>query len=234
MQVKLWMCEVLLACLFGLIPISCRPQPATSVLFIGNSYTYVNEGVDAQLGRMAPSIRTFRIAAGGYTLEKHWKDGNALRSISSGHWSYVILQEQSQIPVIDPMKFRNYVEKFNEEINRIGAKTILLMTWERPDSVGYGVTAANISAAYNAAGEELGITVAPAGLAFENALQERPDLALYSQDGHPTIAGTYLAACVLYGTIFQKSPAGIACTGKNIPPDLRDFLQRIAAKSLGY
>jgi len=48
--------------------------------------------------------------------------------------------------------------------------------------------------AYNLAGAELNAKVAPAGLAFAQALRQRPDLALYSQDGHPTMVGTYLAA----------------------------------------
>ena len=108
------------------------------------------------------------------------------------------------------------------------------MTWERPDSAVYGVTAANLAATFRDVSSALGIKVAPAGLAFANALSERPHLALYSQDGHPTVDGTYLAACVVYGTVFGRSPVGIAYADAGISHDVRDFLQRIAAESLGY
>jgi hypothetical protein len=113
------------------------------------------------------------------------------------------------------------------------ALTVLLMTWERPESLPDGVTTANLAAAYNQAGAKLGAKVAPAGLAFAGALRERPDLALYSQDGHPTMYGTYLAACVLYATIFGQCPVGNVFADRSITPELRDFFQRIAAQTTG-
>jgi hypothetical protein len=58
-------------------------------------------------------------------------------------------------------------------------------------------------------------------------------LALYSQDGHPIIYGTYLAACVLYATIFGQSPVGNVFADCSITPELRGFFQRIAAETTG-
>jgi hypothetical protein len=233
MRVKLWAGQVLAVCLLCLLLASCGGKPATHVLFIGNSFTYYNGGIDKQLAKLTRSIQTSSISEPGYTLEMHWTGGNAIKAIDEGHWAYVVLQEQSQTPVIDRAKFQEYVSDFNQVIEQNGAKTILLMTWERPDSVAYGVTTANLAAAYDAVGTELGIKVAPVGLAFAAALQQRPDLVLYGVDGHPTMYGTYLAACVLYGTITGHSPVGIAYADSSISPELRDFFQRIAAQSLG-
>lgn len=57
---------------------------------------------------------------------------------------------------------------------------------------------------------ELGIDVAPVGLAFQRAMQERPDLDMYDSDGeHPSIYGTYLATNVIYATVFGESPVGL-------------------------
>jgi hypothetical protein len=78
------------------------------------------------------------------------------------------------------------------------------------------------------------VKVAPVGLAFASALKERPDFALYIEDGHPTEAGTYLAACVLYATIFYKSPVGIRSSAFHLPEQQREFLQRIAAEVMGF
>ena len=53
-------------------------------------------------------------------------------------------------------------------------------------------------------------------------------IVLWQADGiHPTLAGTYLAACVLYARIFNASPAGIADTA-GLPPDVAGMLQAIA------
>jgi len=204
------------------------------VLFIGNSYTYYNEGLGAALNELWPGSASETVTGPGYTLEAHWNEGKALAAIRGGGWKFVILQEQSQTPVTASFKFREYCEKFNGEIIKSGAQTILLMTWERPDSVQYGVTTGDLAAEFNAAGKKLGIKVAPAGLAFERSLREKPDVKLYSNDGHPTPFGTFLAACVIYGTITGSSPEGKPYSNKNIPADIRGHLETIAAKTLGY
>lgn len=217
-----------------LVLTSCSRQVSTRILFIGNSYTFVNGGIDKQLEGLAPSSATSSIAVGGYTLKDHWNGGDAVKAIRKGGWNYVVLQEQSQTPVIDQAKFFEFAKEFDVEIEASGAKTILLMTWERPDSIGYGVTTANLATAYNALGTELDAKVAPAGLAFARSLRGKPDLLLYSQDGHPTTYGTYLAACVLYGTIFEQSPVGNQYSGLNISEEIRTYLQQAAAETLGY
>ena len=221
-------------CLALLFLASCSSSKSTNILFIGNSYTYINGGINKQLQGLAPTSASSLIAVGGYTLADHWKAGDALQKIQQGGWDYVVLQEQSQTPILDPERFFNAVRDFDVAVRASGAHTLLLMTWERPDSVNAGVTTENLAAAYQKVGSELDIPVAPAGLAFARSLRERPDLVLTSQDGHPTMYGTYLAACVLYGTIFGKSPAGNPYSNSSISPEIRDFLQRIAAQSLGY
>ena len=213
---------------------SCQSQPSTRILFIGNSYTFVNGGLDKQLEELAPSTETERIASGGYTLEKHWTDGNALQKIREGKWDYVVLQEQSQVPVINQPRFYEFARMFDTEIRRSGAKTILLMTWERPDSRNLGVTTDGLAAAFTAIGKELGAKVAPAGLAFARSLQSKPELTLYTPDGHPTVEGTYLAACVLYRTIFELSPVGNPYSQKNFSAETEKYLQQIAADSSGF
>ena len=224
---------LLLICLALLALGSCDTQPPTRVLFIGNSYTFFNGGLDKQLKGLAPSAEAECIAVGGYALESHWNDGKALRRIQETKWDLVVLQEQSQIPVMNQKQFYDYARKFDEEIRRSGAKTILLMTWERPDSKQYGVTTESLAAAYTDLGKQLGAKVAPAGMAFARALRQRPELALYRPDGHPTVEGTYLAACVLYQTIFEQSPVGNSYSDASLPDDTRDYLQHVAADTLG-
>lgn len=206
--------------------------PAKRVLFIGNSFTAFNGGIDKLLTGLAPNTFTSSITPGGFTLQQHWETSDTLKQIQSGDWDIVILQEQSQTPIINYYNFFEYAEKLNEEIKKSGAETIMFMTWERPDSVQYNVTTEAIDKAYTALGQQLDVKVAPVGLAFSNALRERPDLKLYIEDGHPTLAGSYLATCVFYGMIYGQSPiensfdAGLNNTDKL-------FLQTIAAKTLG-
>jgi hypothetical protein len=135
---------------------------------------------------------------------------------------------------INQKKFYEFARMFDEEIRRSGARTILLMTWERPDSRNWGVTTDGLAATFTAIGKELGAKVAPAGLAFAHSLQVKPELALCTQDGHPTVEGTYLAACVLYRTIFDISPVGIQYSQDNISAETRTYLQQVATDCSGF
>ena len=60
-------------------------------------------------------------------------------------------------------------------------------------------------------GRALGVTVAPAGQAWAAVLRSDPAAALWQADGsHPSPAGTYLVACVLYARLLHASPVGIS------------------------
>jgi hypothetical protein len=57
-------------------------------------------------------------------------------------------------------------------------------------------------------------------------------LALWTDDGsHPSEAGSYLAACVLYAVIVQRSPEGLVYRAGLAEKEAR-FLQRIAAETV--
>ena len=209
-------------------------SPSSRVLFIGNSFTDFNGGADQALKGLDPSIAAARIAPGGYTLADHWNGGQAISRIHAEKWNFVVLQDQSQEPVTDPARFSEYAGKFATEIVQSGAEAVLFMTWERPDSVKYGVTTQALANSYNAVGNRYNMKVAPVGLAFARALREKPGVTLYVQDGHPTVQGTYLTACVFYATLVGKSPVGINFALSGISKNERDFLQKVAAESTGY
>jgi hypothetical protein len=67
--------------------------------------------------------------------------------------------------------------------------------------------------AYFTLARKLGATVAPVGMAWQKALKANPALRLHKRDkSHPTLLGSYLAACVFYATLFQTSPIGLTGT----------------------
>ena len=60
---------------------------------------------------------------------------------------------------------------------------------------------------YVRVGNELGALLIPVGLAFDRAYERRPGIVLHkSFDGtHPSLLGTYLAACVVYQSVYGRS-----------------------------
>jgi hypothetical protein len=223
----------------GLMALAAQPQAASvadevQVLFIGNSLTAGNDlpkmvAELARAGKQRP-LRYERETPGGRTLEKHWQDGKALALIQSRQWDFVVLQEQSQAPLLKRESMFEHGKKFDAEIRQRGAKTILYMTWalqNKPEDQ------AALSKAYLDLSRELKAQIAPVGDAWQAALKADPKLMLHSKDQkHPTPAGTYLAACVFYATIYEKSPEGLPGSISKLTDDEARTLQTVAWKTV--
>ncbi len=199
-------------------------QPVISrVLFIGNSYTYFNNLPQIVAGLAASETPQRRmeaamVAVGGATLKRLWETGEALEAIKRGGWHYVVLQEQSTLgaaPVVDgiqqiadPQTFHEYARLFDAEIKKTGAKTIFYLTWARQNTPE---KQSLLTEAYQKIAKELKAAVAPVGIAWERALKGNERMTLHSEDkSHPAPAGSYLAACVIFATIYGKSPEGLS------------------------
>jgi len=186
----------------------------TRVLFIGNSYTYFNNLPMLLAGLAAsdaesPKIEAEMVVRGGATLKQHWDDGKALAKLKSGQWDYVVLQDQSTLPITEPATMYKYARLFAAEIKKTNGRLVFFLTWARQNKPE---TQAALNNAYFGIAHELGALVAPVGVAWQKALAGSPTPQLYMLDqSHPNQAGSYLAACVFYSVITGKSPMNLAC-----------------------
>jgi hypothetical protein len=179
------------------------------ILFIGNSYVYYHDlpqllrKVAAASGVSRP-VETEAVTFAGASLEMHWNSAKSHAYLTNKKWDYVVLQEQSTLPITDPEKVHRYIRLFDEEIRRAGAKTVLYLTWAHATAPE---TQAVLNKTYRSIAQEIGARVAPVGPAWAIALRESPALALYDSDNsHPKIAGSYLAAYVFHFVLFNKAP----------------------------
>jgi hypothetical protein len=182
----------------------------TRILFVGNSYTSRHQlpRLVADLVAAAdPSQRVEPVAivAGGASLRRHWNAGIAQKALAKSTWDWVVLQEQSTLPVKNPQRYHENVRLFASEVAQRDARLALYLTWERQGAA----TQARITQAVEAIAAEMNARVVPVGPAWQRAMQQCPDLALYLDDGsHPTAAGVYLAACVFVVALFDRRPIG--------------------------
>jgi len=92
-----------------------NPDFPDYLLFIGNSYTYYNNGLWSIVKQMVETahsemnVAVGHVCPGGYTLEEHYQLPETLNAIKSGLYDVVILQEQSVRPVYEPDMFYRYV-----------------------------------------------------------------------------------------------------------------------------
>ncbi len=192
-------------------PRRAEAEPPLRVLFVGNSYTGVNNlpSLVAALSEAAGGrrIETARHTMGGCTLQRHFAETGAVEKIREGKWDVVVLQEQSLRPILQKDLMHQYARKLDAEIKASGAKTVFYLTWSREKTPK---TQADLDAAYFGIAKELGATVAPVGRAWQETKRRDPAVKLYAGDGsHPSAKGSYLAAVVFYATLLRKSPVDL-------------------------
>lgn len=222
----------------------------TKVLFLGNSYTASNNlpemffNLSESLG---DSVYYDSNTPGGTRLMNHATNATTLSKISSEDWDFVVLQGQSQEASLDPATLEQdvfpYASILNDSIkaNNACTETVFFMTWGRkygdlqncadwPPVCTFLGMQERLMAGYMLMTEDNEATVAPVGLAWKQAMDFDPDslINLYSMDNsHPSPAGSYLTACVMYATMFHRSPEGSSYIG-TIPENQASYLQQIA------
>tara|TARA_E500000081_G_scaffold14606_1_gene17791 strand:+ start:3817 stop:4641 length:825 start_codon:yes stop_codon:yes gene_type:complete len=241
MQVKINQLGVLFCTLFFLSiePLAGQSKPLLaspevenpkSVLFIGNSFFYYNNGVHKPVLGMVKANESlgkghrFRnITINSSSLEWHDVESYVTNekigsfSITSSNkykrydpekYELAVLMDCSQCPIHEDRKdlFNFYVDKHSKTLRNNGVEPSLLMTWaykDVPEMID------GLSSAYVSAGNRNEVMVFPAGLAFKLAQDEVPDIDLYTPDKrHPSKAGTYLMAAVIYSSIYNVTPIG--------------------------
>ena len=206
-----------------------------NVLFIGNSFTARNDlpGLIAKLAEGGGhQLQHQLISAGGASLRMHWNKGHAQNRIKEDEFDYVVLQEQSTLPMKNATRMHENVRLFDEVIRAAGAKTALYMTWARqhaPESQQA------ITQAYESIGRELGATVIPVGVAWQDFLAKHKAPVLHDKDkSHPTLAGSYLAACVFYAVMFGGNPTELGVSIDGLSEQDAQLLQQAAQAAVEH
>lgn len=202
-------------------------QVTKRALFLGNSYTGVNDlpGLTQQV--TASTGNTLLIDSntpGGYTLQGHSTNATSLQKIQQGNWDFVVLQEQSQIPSFPIGYVTTNCYPFATNLNTIilqnnpCAETVFYMTWGRengdsdncatnPPVCTYEGMDNLLSERYIEMANSNNAIISPVGAVWRYLRTNHPTLNLYSGDGsHPSLAGSYAAACTFNTVLFRNDP----------------------------
>jgi hypothetical protein len=232
-----------------LVALPVRAQQ-TDVLFIGNSYTSAND-LPSMFRQIALSfgdtVNTTMQAPGGYTFADHMFDPNTQNLIASQQWDYVVLQEQSQVGALPTTETFSNIDAtalmYDIQESSECAYPVFFMTWGRengdsqycaeyPDVCSYGGMQQALRENYTQFALENEGYVSPVGWAWKHVRDTHPNIDLYQPDGsHPSVSGTYLAACVFYCTVFRESCVGASFTS-TLQPDNAAILQAIASATV--
>lgn len=217
------------------------------VLFVGNSYLYYNDSLHNHLKRIIAELQpeladslVFKSATiGGARLQHHnidWLLEPGRIGVKDG-FEVVILQGGSAEALSDEARedFLSTTSEYADKVRGAGAEPVLYMThaYVPPHKrVAHGQIDL-IASTYIAAGKAANTMVIPVGLAFDAAYRQRPDFSLHQLfDGsHPNMRGTYLAACVVYLSLYEGTLDGLSYDyfGK-LSSDEINYLQSVATQ----
>lgn len=229
-------------------------KESPEVLFLGNSFTFYNDLPQTFLelsyeGGFSPEVYDY--TEGYYQLRMFADPQDELGAevydaLENYSWDYVILQDHSLLPAIQAEELMYPAARTLDKMAKdAGGCSVFLMTWAYRD--GYDLSEmgldtqatreemqTQLSKSYTAIADELDALLCPAGIAFMRSIAQHPDIDLWDEeDGqHPSEAGSYLAACCMYATIYNESPVGLTYLAENLDADTAAKLQQIASDTV--
>lgn len=241
----------------GIYPAHGQSSPVR-ILFIGNSFTEGNDLPDIESGLAETAgIKTEIKAyiALGKSVDYFIHDPACWNFIRSRPWDYIVIQDDQQyysgsVGKIDsfgypsPLLINNII--FQDSIKKLipCVKIIYFAGWGKNggdtsmfpnDNTVKLVRRIADNYLYMNNLPMVHNVIAPIGIAWISCINQRPHLAsnvdtfLYSPDGrHPGKAGSYLAACVIFVTVFHRSPVGFKDSYRFVSQNLKTFLQQNA------
>lgn len=221
---------------------------AKRVLFIGNSYTQVNDlpGLvrDIALG-LGDTLQVTMVAPGGYTFQQHAVYAPTLSAIAQGNWDFVVLQEQSQRPAFPIAQVTADVFPFaaalvdSIAVHAPCAEVLFYMTWGRqngdtqncpvwPPVCTFEGMQELLRERYLMMALDNAAWCAPVGVAWRTVRENHPSVGLYAADGsHPSLGGSYLAASVILSTI-RRASCSASTFNASLDPALAMLLRDLA------
>lgn len=208
-------------------------QDTLSVLFLGNSYTAYNNLPQLVQSVSSAAGKTLLADAnmpGGFTISNHINNATSLAKINQGNWDYIVIQEQSQVPTIDYYRYNDMYPALMDlkalvaQVNPC-TRIITYMTWGRrfggqqcdpsntycsPVFADFNHMQDSLTSAYMEISELLQLQCAPVGVSWQQILNDT-NLVLHATDNsHPNIDGSYVAALTLFSTIWKAPSAGLS------------------------
>jgi hypothetical protein len=236
-----------------LLPLLGFSQLKKEVLFVGNSYTYVND-LPNMVKQIALSFGDTLVhessTPGGYSFNVHSTNTQTLNKINQQQWDYVVLQAQSQEPSLSPGYVNTNVLPAAQilidaiESNSLCTEPLFFMTWGRKfgdasNCVAYPPVCTYLGMQERLRTRYLDMTFthdaccSPVGMAWKKSIEIDSTLNLYSSDNsHPSIYGSYLAACTFYSSIFKKSAVGSTYWPNAIDSASAYILQQIGSSTV--
>ena len=231
-----------------------KSEKISSLMLVGNSFFYYNNSLHNHLGDLIkndPNVTSMKrrsITINGSDLPWHdiesylsnehigsfridTKNNNKYVPSSNTKIDAVIFMGCSLCPIHPDTKdtFQVYVQKYSEIIRDKNAEPMLFMSWpykNKPEMIN------SLRDVFINTANENNLLLIPAGEAFYRFNSSYPEIDLYTKDHrHPSKEGTYLAAAVVFASLYGKATAGNPGI-MNLDPEVAHKIQMSVDKTV--
>ena len=225
-----------------------------SLMLVGNSFFYYNNSLHKFIGDIVKhddfvdDVKRRSITINGSALS--WHDvGSYLDNPNIGNFKIDTNNDNQYVPYMDTnidavimmgcslcpihperkQNFNKYVKEHALTIRAKGSEPMLFMSWaykNKPemffDLKKEFLSAANLN----------DLLLIPVGEAFHKFNNSHPDIDLYTQDlRHPSKEGSYMAAAVIFATLYGRSTFGNAGM-MDLSPEIAYKIQKVADETV--
>jgi hypothetical protein len=175
---------------------------SVSILFVGNSLTYINN-LPALVKEKAKEhrikVKTDVLAFPAYALEDHWNDGELQKRISSKKYQYVVAQQGPSSQADGRAMLLDYGKRIKKLCDVNNSQLAFFMVW--PARVN-SETFEGVITNYTDAAQTTGSLLCPVGKIWLDHFIETQDYNYYGPDGfHPSEEGSRVAANVIFESL---------------------------------
>ena len=231
-----------------------KSEKISSLMLVGNSFFYYNNSLHNHLGDLIkndPNVNSMKrrsITINGSDLPWHdlesylsnehigsfridTKNNNKYVPSSNTKTDAVIFMGCSLCPIHPDTKdtFQVYVQRYSEIIRDKNAEPMLFMSWpykNKPEMIN------SLRDVFVDTANKNNLLLIPAGEAFYRFNSSYPEIDLYTKDlRHPSKEGTYLAAAVVFASLYGKATAGNPGI-MNLDPEVAHKIQMSVDKTV--
>ena len=204
-------------------------QEQDKVLFIGNSYTFI-EDIPNMFYLVASSagddLFVDSQTAGSATFENHANNTDVTNEINSQNWDFVVLQGQSIEVALTGTYFDTNVAPFASQLvqtieaNDDCTQSVFYRTWGRefgltgsicdnyPWTCTYEGMDDELAQNYRVLADVNDAVISPVGQVWRYLIETAPIIPnlFHDDQSHQSVIGAYAAACTFYTVLTRKDP----------------------------
>lgn len=214
-------------------------RPARSILIIGNSRTYLHDmphmvRLIADSERVPQKYQITTRTLPGVSFKDLWDDPVTQRLLSQT-WDDIILQGESRAEGSEDNRnaFLTYGQQLMT-LAQVHGKTALIVNWAYGEAIWKGYPAEmrvtqyeDLQRDHASLARSTNAQLINVGQVWEDALSELPAVPLYEDGNHPTVAGSYLSALMVYAHLSRRRFSAASYVPSGISADQAMSIRRL-------